>query len=336
MVSIRAAEDAVRPLLSGNEEKAGVAAVNGPAAVVVSGDTDAVLDLARRCEELGWATRRLNVSHAFHSPHMDGMLGDLLDVAAALTLRPPAIPVVSNLTGRIATPEELCSPAYWVRHAREGVRFLDGVHRLAEQGVTTYLELSPDAVLAPLARTTLAALSPTPDPAPEFMPIMQRGRPEAETADRAVAWARARGAGVPPHAGRLGWAAACADLPTYAFQHRRYWLTATPGTGAPGSDPGAARPSTAAPAETRFWAAVRSGDTGAVADTLGVTGADERSSLGAVVPILSGWHQRHRERAVADGRRYRVAWRPIPVTAAPPRAASGSWSSRPGTRTTNG
>ncbi|MEU8194971.1 type I polyketide synthase [Microbispora amethystogenes] len=318
MVSIRAAEDAVRPLLSGHEERVGVAAVNGPAAVVVSGDTDAVLDVARRCEELGWATRRLNVSHAFHSPHMDGMLGDLLDVAAALTFRPPAIPVVSNLTGRIATPEELCSPAYWVRHAREGVRFLDGVHRLAEQGVTTYLELSPDAVLAPLARTTLAALSPKPDPAPEFMPVLQRGRPEAETTDRAVAWARARGAGVPPHSGRTDWAAACAGLPTYPFQHRRYWLTATPGPDASGS-----RPSTDAPMETRFWAAVRSGDTGAVADALGVTGADERSSLGAVVPILSDWHRRHRERAAADGRRYRVAWRPIPVTAAP--APRGVW-----------
>ncbi|GAA4206229.1 type I polyketide synthase [Microbispora amethystogenes] len=318
MVSIRAAEDAVRPLLSGHEESVGVAAVNGPAAVVVSGDTDAVLDVARRCEELGWATRRLNVSHAFHSPHMDGMLGDLLDVAAALTFRPPAIPVVSNLTGRIATPEELCSPAYWVRHAREGVRFLDGVHRLAEQGVTTYLELSPDAVLAPLARTTLAALSPKPDPAPEFMPVLQRGRPEAETADRAVAWARARGAGVPTHSGHTGWAAACAGLPTYPFQHRRYWLTATPGPDASGS-----RPSTEAPMETRFWAAVRSGDIGAVADTLGVTCADERSSLGAVVPILSGWHRRHRERAAADGRRYRVAWRPIPVTAAP--APRGVW-----------
>ncbi|KAA9375468.1 SDR family NAD(P)-dependent oxidoreductase [Microbispora cellulosiformans] len=318
MVSIRSAEDAVRPLLSGHEENVGVAAVNGPAAVVVSGDTDAVLDVARRCEELGWATRRLNVSHAFHSPHMDGMLGHLLDVAAALTFRPPAIPVVSNLTGRIATPEELCSPAYWVRHAREGVRFLDGVHRLAEQGVTTYLELSPDAVLAPLARTTLAALSPKPDPAPEFMPILQRGRPEAETADRAVAWARARGAGTPTHSGHTDWAAACAGLPTYPFQHRRYWLTATPGPSASESGP-----STAAPMETRFWAAVRSGDTGAVADTLGVTGADERSSLGAVVPILSDWHQRHRERAAADGRRYRVAWRPIPVTAAP--APRGVW-----------
>ncbi|MBO4274505.1 type I polyketide synthase, partial [Microbispora triticiradicis] len=318
MVSIRAAEDAVRPLLTGHEEVVGVAAVNGPAAVVVSGDTDAVLDVARRCEELGWATRRLNVSHAFHSPHMDGMLGDLLDVAAALTFRPPAIPVVSNLTGRIATPEELCSPAYWVRHAREGVRFLDGVHRLAEQGVTSYLELSPDAVLAPLARTTLAAQSPKPGPAPEFMPVLQRGRPEAETAGRAVAWARARGAGVPPHPGRAGWPAACAELPTYPFQHRHYWLTATPGP-----DASESRPSTAVPAETRFWAAVRTGDTGAVADALGVTGTDERSSLGAVVPILSDWHQRHSERAAADGRRYRVAWRPIPVTAAP--APRGVW-----------
>ncbi|TLP54793.1 type I polyketide synthase [Microbispora triticiradicis] len=318
MVSIRAAEDAVRPLLAGHEENVGVAAVNGPAAVVVSGDTDAVLDVARRCEELGWATRRLNVSHAFHSPHMDGMLGDLLDVAAALTFRPPAIPVVSNLTGRIATQEELCSPAYWVRHAREGVRFLDGVHRLAEQGVTSYLELSPDAVLAPLARTTLAALSPKSGPAPGFMPVLQRGRPEAETADRAVAWARARGAGVPPHPGRAGWPAACADLPTYPFQHRHYWLTATPGP-----DASESWPSTAVPAETRFWAAVRTGDTGAVADALGVTGPDERSSLGAVVPILSDWHQRHSERAAADGRRYRVAWRPIPVTAAP--APRGVW-----------
>ncbi|WP_460358187.1 type I polyketide synthase [Actinoallomurus acanthiterrae] len=323
MVSIRAAEDAVRSLLTGHEKDVDLAAVNGPASVVISGDTDAVLALARRCAELGWATRRLQVSHAFHSPHMDGMLDGLLKVAGALTFRPPTIPVISNLTGRIATPEELCSPAYWARHAREAVRFLDGVRRLAEQGVTSYLELSPDAVLAPLARTTLAGLSsapdpvpkpgpsPAPGPVPEAMPILQRGRPEVETVDRAVGWAQARSADVTRHPRRAERSVACADLPTYPFQRRRYWLTAA----------SESRPSPEVPAEARFWDAVRSGDTGAVADTLGVTSADE--SLRAVVPILSDWHRRHRERAATDGRRYRVTWRPIPTAVAP--APHGTW-----------
>ncbi|MEU7941523.1 type I polyketide synthase [Microbispora bryophytorum] len=318
MVSIRASEDAVLGLLAGHEDNVGLAAVNGPASVVVSGDTDAVLAVARRCAELGWATRRLDVSHAFHSPHMDGMLDGLVDVAAGLTFRPPAIPVVSNLTGRIATPEELCSPAYWARHAREAVRFLDGVRRLAEQGVTSYLELSPDAVLAPLARTALTApihdgAAPEPGAAPAVMAVLQRGRPEAETADRAVGWARARTAGVTRPPGRAGRPDACTDLPTYPFQRRRYWLTGTSGS----------RPSPAGPAEARFWAAVGDGDLGAVADALGIAGADERSSLRAVVPILSDWHRRQRGQAAADGSRYRVAWRPIPMTAAP--APRGTW-----------
>ena len=104
-----------------------VAAVNGPASVVISGDEDEVLEIAARFGK----TKRLKVSHAFHSSHMDGMLAEFDTVARSVSYAPPAIPFVSNLTGELATAEQVCSPEYWVRHVRDAVRFADGIGWLA-------------------------------------------------------------------------------------------------------------------------------------------------------------------------------------------------------------
>ncbi|WP_345006531.1 acyltransferase domain-containing protein, partial [Streptosporangium album] len=137
MVAIAAAEEDVLPLLSG---RVGIAAVNGPASVVVSGEEEAVLAVASRFER----TKRLKVSHAFHSPLMEPMLAEFALVAEGVSYASPVVPVVSNVTGRLV---EVFSSEYWVRHVREAVRFCDGVRFLEEQGVTRFVELGPDAVL---------------------------------------------------------------------------------------------------------------------------------------------------------------------------------------------
>ena len=130
MVAIQAAEDEVRSSLDDQEGRAGVALINGPTATVVAGDEDAVLLVAARWAAKGRKTKRLRVSHAFHSFHMDPMLDRFQCIAESLCFRRPSIPIVSTLTGKMATAGELCSPEYWVRHVREPVRFLDGMRTL--------------------------------------------------------------------------------------------------------------------------------------------------------------------------------------------------------------
>ncbi|MBI0300284.1 acyltransferase domain-containing protein, partial [Streptomyces sp. PRKS01-29] len=155
MVAVEAAEDEVVPLLAGKEHRAAIAAVNGPTSVVVSGDEDVVTAVAETLARQGRKTKRLVVSHAFHSPHMDGMLDAFREVVSRLAFAPPRVPVVSNLTGGIADPEELCTPEYWVRQVRGAVRFLDGVRTLADAGVRTHLELGPDGVLTAMGQDCL-------------------------------------------------------------------------------------------------------------------------------------------------------------------------------------
>jgi acyl transferase domain-containing protein len=131
MVSVRASASDVTPLLS---DRAGIAAVNGPASLVVSGDQDAVLELVEVLAARGVQTKRLRVSHAFHSPRMEPMLAQFHQVAQQVTYSPPTIPVVSNVTGLVAGAEQLCSPEYWVQQARATVRFCDGVRHLESAG----------------------------------------------------------------------------------------------------------------------------------------------------------------------------------------------------------
>ncbi|GAA1957194.1 type I polyketide synthase [Kitasatospora viridis] len=223
MVAVRAGEAEVRPLL---DERVGIAAVNGPRSVVLSGDTEAVLELAARFER----SKRLTVSHAFHSPRMDGMLAEFGAVLAELDYAEPVIPIVSTLTGRPADPAQLCTPEYWVRHVREGVRFADAVAALAEQGVSTFLELGPDAVLSALG----------PDCLPEeaqavFAPVARKDKPEAAELLGAVALAHTRGAALNWQALYGDYTGRAVELPTYAFQHRRFWLDAPAAKGDPGS-----------------------------------------------------------------------------------------------------
>ncbi|WFB10966.1 type I polyketide synthase [Streptomyces sp. LX-29] len=221
MVSIAAPEEDVRSALDG-AAGVSVAAVNGPASVVISGDAEAVARIGEGFAARGVKTKQLRVSHAFHSSHMDGMLEEFAGVAKGLSFAAPRIPVVSNVTGEIASVEELCSAEYWVRHVREAVLFAAGVRTLEAQGVTRFLELGPDGTLSAMARDCLAG-----DSEAVLVPVLRRDRSEEQTLLAAVSALYVQG-------GELGWEAVFAgsgarrvDLPTYAFQHQHYWLDAT-------------------------------------------------------------------------------------------------------------
>ncbi|MCO1582773.1 SDR family NAD(P)-dependent oxidoreductase, partial [Crossiella sp. SN42] len=138
MLAIQASEAEVLPLLTAGVS---IAAVNTPGSVVVSGDADEV-EALREC---GFRTTRLKVSHAFHSAHLDPILDEFAAIAESLTYHEPRIPVVTNLTGDIATT--LTDPQHWVRHVRGTVRFADGLATLAAQGVTHLVEVGPHPAL---------------------------------------------------------------------------------------------------------------------------------------------------------------------------------------------
>ncbi|MFJ8844696.1 SDR family NAD(P)-dependent oxidoreductase, partial [Streptomyces cyaneofuscatus] len=236
MVSVRAAESEVRELLAGRESRVAVAAVNGPLSVVVSGDRDAVEEVVEELRGRGRKTKELTVSHAFHSPHMEGILDEFRTVVGGLTFHAPRIPIVSNVTGTLAKEEELTSADYWARHIREAVRFHDGIRHLEEQGVTHFLELGPDSVLAALAADSFANTEVS-----EAVPTLRRGRPEADTLVQAVGRLHNRGVRVDWEAffagTGTGTGSARRALPTYAFQHDRYWLDPTAaGAAAAGPD----------------------------------------------------------------------------------------------------
>ncbi|CAM5606509.1 Polyketide synthase OS=Streptomyces antimycoticus OX=68175 GN=SANT12839_037350 PE=4 SV=1 [Streptomyces antimycoticus] len=170
MIAVQASEDEVAPLLT---ERVSIAALNGPASVVIAGDEDEALRIAAGFEARGRKTKRLTVSHAFHSPRMDGMLEAFRQVAQGLSYEAPRIPIVSNLTGGVVSAEEITSPDFWVRHVREAVRFLDGVRTLEAEGVTTFVELGPDGVLTAMAQECVT------DSVPDavFLSALRKDRP---------------------------------------------------------------------------------------------------------------------------------------------------------------
>ncbi|MCE0448135.1 acyltransferase domain-containing protein [Streptomyces tricolor] len=156
-----------------------LAAVNGPSSVVLSGDEEAVFAEAARWAERGRRTKRLSVSHAFHSHRMDPVLSGFRRVLGAVTLDAPRIPFVSTVTGAPADAE-LRDPAYWLRNVRDTVRFADGVRALAEDGADTFVEVGPDAVLGALVTDAL----PTTPTAPRSSP----SRPPARTGPNPRPW----------------------------------------------------------------------------------------------------------------------------------------------------
>ncbi|GAA3044863.1 hypothetical protein GCM10010448_29630 [Streptomyces glomeratus] len=222
MVALDATEEEVRRELT---DGVAVAAVNGPRAVVVSGAHGPVLALAERFALRGRRTARLRVRHAFHSPLMEPMLAEFGDVAARLAYGIPRIPVVSGLTGRPATGDELRSAAYWVRHAREAVRFADAVRWLAHEGrVTAFAEAGPDAQLTSQAVAGLGEAGER----LLFTATTRPGgtEPEPRTLLAALGRLHVHGLQVDWRQVYEGSGARRVELPTYPFQRRRYWLDA--------------------------------------------------------------------------------------------------------------
>ncbi|MEU7146378.1 type I polyketide synthase [Nocardia sp. NPDC046473] len=277
-----------------------LAAINGPDAVVLSGARDAVEQVVHRFTEQGRKSKWLAVSHAFHSALLDPMLAEFETVCVSVQFVAPRVTLVSNTTGRPVSAAELGSPNYWSRHARETVRFADGVNTLVEQGITRFVEVGPEAALAPLVRGCL----PADDPA-VVVAITRASGPEPMTLLSAVTELFVHG--VPVSWERYLGNGQLVELPTYPFQRQRYW--AMPVATVAASD-----------ADTEFWNLVELADLDQLEQRMGL---DARLPLGDALPAMAQWRRRQQQLSTIDGWAYRLRW--TPATDLPAESRSGSW-----------
>nr|WP_051838224.1 type I polyketide synthase [Streptomyces sp. NRRL WC-3742] len=240
MLSVQAPEERLTELLAPYGQALGLAAVNGPASTVVSGDAAAVAELDRELTGLGLRTRRLRVSHAFHSAHLDPVLERFHAEAQRITYRAPGLPVISNLTGETADPQRIAGPRYWTEQIRATVRFAQGVRTLRDRhGVTAYLELGP--------HSTLSALTAAIHPEAVHLAAQLRERPQPRALAAALAGAEVHGLAVARPVGPAP-AADPDTVPGHPFATTVHWL-ATPGPS--GAAPaGTPAPPAAAPSAT--------------------------------------------------------------------------------------
>ncbi|MFF2862781.1 type I polyketide synthase [Streptomyces rubiginosohelvolus] len=274
-----------------------LAAVNGPASVTVSGDAEAVGGLEEELRAGGVRVKRLAVSHAFHSRLMEPMLAEFTAVAESLTYHAPQIPV------RTTAPGDLATPGYWVGQIREPVRFADAVRQAHEAGATRFLELGPDGVLSAQAGLCLAEHSEV-----TVVPLQRSGSDGVGALFAGIAGAHVAGV-------RFDWGEVLGslgghvvDLPTYAFQHQRYWPLPASAGAADGQG-----------ADDAFWAAVRGGDPDAVAGLLSIDHTEDREQLDDTLAKLAGWHDLYSSQSL----RYREEWQPVSVPVDP--VLVGNW-----------
>ncbi|HZN19091.1 MAG TPA: beta-ketoacyl synthase N-terminal-like domain-containing protein [Micromonosporaceae bacterium] len=293
MVSVSLPVEQVAQRIAAWGERLSVAAVNGPATVVVSGEPVALDEMLAGCEADGVRARRVAVDYASHSAQIDAVRGKLLADLAGIRPQPASVPMVSTVTGDWVDTSTL-DAGYWFDNLRQTVRLHEAVQRLQAEGYGPLVECSPHPVLVAGIPDTLAIGSLRRDdggPA-RFLTSLA----EAHVHGVAVDW-RLQGRRV--------------DLPTYPFQRQRYWVE-PPGDEVRGDA-----------VEGRFWDAVERQDLTTLADQLRLDGAEDRSSLAAVLPALSTWHQRHREQSVLDSWRYRIAWQT--VSPEPRQPLAGAW-----------
>lgn len=226
MFAVQAREDEVAPMLG---HDVSIAAVDGPASVVISGAHDAVSAIADRLRGQGRRVHRLAVSHAFHSALMEPMIAEFTAVAAELSVGLPTIPVISNVTGQLVA-DDFASADYWARHIRAVVRFGDSVRSAHCAGASRFIEVGPGGGLTSLIEASLA------DAQIVSVPTLRKDRPEPVSVMTAAAQGFVSGMGLDWASVFSGYRPKRVELPTYAFQHQKFWLAPAPSV----SDPTAA------------------------------------------------------------------------------------------------
>jgi acyl transferase domain-containing protein/acyl carrier protein len=228
MLAVPLPEQEIRPLLNG---KLFLAAINEPSLCVASGSTEAVAGLEQDLAQRGLRSRRLPTSHAFHSQMMDPAIAPFVEEVKRISLRPPEIPYVSNVTGTWVTADEAVDPAYWGRHLRQAVRFADGLELLLQEPGGILLEVGPGHTLSQLVKRHPRSTS-------EQVVLSSMRHHDEEVSDErcllktlgqlwmngvSVDWLRFY---AHEHRHRL-------PLPGYPFERQRYWIALQDKSAAP-------------------------------------------------------------------------------------------------------
>ena len=298
MMAVSESADAVAGRIASHDGRVAIAAVNGPAATVVSGEPEDLAQLLADCEREEVRARMLPVDYASHGPQVEALREEILSLLAQITPQPTRLPMVSALTGEFLQGPEL-DAEYWYASLRGTVEFSRAVEVLGSAGYGVFIETSAHPVLTSAIGDTLDDVVVT--------GTLRRDEGGSARALASLAEAHVRGVAV-------DWAAVLPvgtriDLPTYAFQHQRYWIEAA-----------AKAPNAGSPAESDFWAAVENGDTDVLTDTLAV---DPEKPFREILPALASWRQRERGEQGSANWSYRSSWAGLPEPR--PVSLTGTW-----------
>ena len=281
--------------------------MNGPAATVVSGDPEALNKLERelsRRKALRWRVPASDF--VAHSAAVDPVEADLLRDLAQIRPAAGQVGFFSTARGRWMDGAEL-DAGYWFANVRQTVQFQDAVTELAGSGYRAFVEVSAQPVLTASITETLELIETS---ASLVTGTLHREDPGASGLLGSLG--RAHVAGLPVEWAKVLPARRRLDLPTYAFQHQRYWLQPAPAADESRSEGSAT--------EAAFWAAVEDGDLSSLSDGLDVHG---HLPLNEALPALSSWRRRERLDSVVTDWRYRITWAPVAKTEST--VLSGTW-----------
>lgn len=225
MMAVMTNEQTVEQLIAPHQSEVSMAAVNGPRSVVLSGQSDVIEAMAARLAAKDIKTRPLTVSHAFHSPLMEPMLAEFAQVASEISYTTPRIPMVSNVTGTLAT-DAIATPDYWVQHVRAPVRFADGVSALHQSNVGVFLEIGPKPTL--LGMMEQPSANGQEPPAAHYLPSLREASDDWRQMLSSLGELYMQGVVVDWESFDSGYRRHKVVLPTYPFQRQRYWIEWVP------------------------------------------------------------------------------------------------------------
>ncbi len=217
MVSVPLAEDELRALLP---EGLSIAAVNAPELCVASGPEALIEELEATLTARDVESARIHIDVAAHSSMLEPILDEFGAFCRRIPFGAPTIPYVSNLTGTWITAADVTDPDYWVRHLRNEVRFRDGIDTILTDTNRVLIEIGPGRTLASLARMAPAK------PAAVSATMRHPKEAGADVGFALAAVGRAWEAGVVIDPARLfgDEERHRVPLPTYPFEHQRYWV----------------------------------------------------------------------------------------------------------------